>query len=841
MKRMYKMLLASSMAVGCLFSAASVNAVEGAEAEHAVLTADASPNLLLWYKFDETSGSTVVDSSGRGFDGTYVNTPAFGTGVNGGSFKMSGGASNSATAPYVKIPNGILKDSTNMTVSAFVKWNGGAINQWLYALGIDSNKYLFATPSTGSAMNAAITNVNSASSGQGYTAEQRFGAPAPLTANVWKHVAVVLNSDTQTAVLYIDGIEAGRNTNVTIKPSDLYKATNDYSGYIGKSFYPDPYFAGEVDEFRIYNTALSASDILSLSGNTAAILNVELAQQRTKALMNADARKITMVIQHGSDMTKLAPSFTLSEGATISPASGSVQDFTHPVTYTVTGKDNKVQQWTVEAKLYNNPALPGLYADPNVVVFDNKFYIYPTTDGFPGWSSSKFKVFSSDNLVDWTDHGVILDLPRDTTWAPGNAWAPAAAEKNGKYYFYFSGAQNIGVAVADSPTGPFADPLGKPLVAKGSFSGQMIDPAVFTDDDGQSYLYFGNGSGYVAKLNDDMISLNGPVKDITPSGFREGFFVFKREGKYYLMWSENDTRDENYRVAYAIGDSPMGPFTNKGIVLQKDLSLGIKGTGHHSVVQVPGKDEYYAVYHRFAIPHGDGMNREVAIDKIEFNADGSMKPIVPTLAGIAPVSVPGGPVNTSASLTGPDSVTNGQSFDVTYALSGAKSNVYAQDVTIAYDPHQLELVDAQSVDAGWSMLSVSQPAIPDGTVRIIAASILPGHQVNGELIKLTWRSKASSSGSATLALTNVTLGDDSSKEATAAGGSYSVQIGTASIPGDMNGDRKVTVGDLAIIASYYGRTSNDPNWSAIYKKADMNQDGAIDIVDLRAVASLILN
>ncbi|CAM5243702.1 Arabinoxylan arabinofuranohydrolase [Streptomyces alboniger] len=136
-----------------------------------------------------------------------------------------------------------------------------------------------------------------------------------------------------------------------------------------------------------------------------------------------------------------------------------------------------------------SPVLPGLNADPNIVRFGDTFYIYPTTDGFEGWSGTQFKAYSSTDLVHWKDHGVILDLGPDVSWADSRAWAPTIAEKDGKYSSSTSApTRTFGVAVSDSPTGPFKDALGKPLLKAGQYSGQMIDPAVFTDDDGQSYL-----------------------------------------------------------------------------------------------------------------------------------------------------------------------------------------------------------------------------------------------------------------------------------------------------------------------------------------------------------------
>ncbi|AVT37770.1 hypothetical protein C6W10_16350 [Plantactinospora sp. BB1] len=290
-------------------------------------------------------------------------------------------------------------------------------------------------------------------------------------------------------------------------------------------------------------------------------------------------------------------------------------------------------------KTTRGPVIPGLFADPHLTTFNGRYYLYPTTDGYAGWSGTYYKAFSSTDLVNWTDHGVILDHGPDVSWADDSAWAPAVAAGNGRYYLYFSGgaasgntAKQLGVAVADTPTGPFRDALGHPLVRAGQFpGGQAIDPMVFTDDDGVSYLYWGQGVARVVRLNADMVSYDpAQVRTITPPGYNEAPFVFKRNGTYYLMWSENDTRSEDYRVAYATGTSPFGPWTNRRVVLQKRLDAGIRGTGHHSVVRAPGTDTWYVAYHRFAVPAGNGTNRETTIDRMEFNADGTIRPIVPT-------------------------------------------------------------------------------------------------------------------------------------------------------------------------------------------------------------------
>ncbi|NEA64781.1 family 43 glycosylhydrolase [Streptomyces sp. SID12488] len=619
---------------------------------------DVPADLLLHYDFDETGGSIARDSSGHGYHGTYVRTPDFGTGVEGGSFKMSGGNSSSSS-PYVKIPNGVLKDTTSVTVSTYVKWKGGDNFQWLFGLGPDSNKYLFASPSNGGGkLFSAITKAT-------WSGEKQMIGGSKLTAGEWKHVTVTLNGATETAILYVDGAETARVNGVTIKPSDLYDPAKDYSGYIGKSMYsPDPYFGGEVDDFRIYNRALTPAEVLEISGNTTGIAAATHPALKVDAIITDKDSKIVLPLNPGSNVKALAPQFTLAHGATISPASGTLRDFTKPVTYEVTGSDGKKRTWTVSAVEMKSPVLPGLNADPNIVRFGDTFYIYPTTDGFEGWSGTQFKAYSSTDLVHWKDHGVILDLGPDISWADSRAWAPAMEEKNGKYYFYFCADANIGVAVSDSPTGPFKDALGKPLLKAGDHPGQMIDPAVFTDDDGQSYLYWGNGRAYVVPLNADMVSFDtSKITDITPSNYNEGSFVIKRNGTYYLMWSENDTRDENYQVAYATGSSPTGPWTKRGVILQKDLSLGIKGTGHHSVVHVPNTDDWYIVYHRFAIPGGDGMHRETTIDKMEFDADGLIKKVIPTLSSIDPVTI----VHAGADAKGQE----GSAIPLTGTISGA--------------------------------------------------------------------------------------------------------------------------------------------------------------------------
>lgn len=331
------------------------------------------------------------------------------------------------------------------------------------------------------------------------------------------------------------------------------------------------------------------------------------------------------------------------------PRHGTVIPITRKELKRLTDRWGKPEALRMETS--NNPILEGYHADPEVLYAKKtkKYYIYPTSDGFTGWGGYFFKVFSSDDLKEWNQENVILDLKKDVSWADRNAWAPCIIEKkegrNYKYYYYFSAAQKIGVAVADDPCGPFVD-AGKPIVAsrpEGVGGGQEIDPDVFKDPkSGKYYLYWGNGYLAGAELEKDMVNLKpNTTKVLTPDPtFREGVYVFYRKGKYYFLWSENDTREEDYRVRYGIARSPLGPIEipQNNLILKKDPSQGIYGTGHNSVLQLPGKkDEWYIVYHRFSRPNGikmggdAGFHREVCMDKMQFDEQGYIVPVKPTL------------------------------------------------------------------------------------------------------------------------------------------------------------------------------------------------------------------
>nr|WP_315154695.1 family 43 glycosylhydrolase [uncultured Flavobacterium sp.] len=435
-----------------------------------------------------------------------------------------------------------------------------------------------------------------------------------------------------------------------------FTKTNDFENFfvidnaVSMNFHPRhgtvmPITANELA--RLESKWGSAKDIMSSSDADAV--------KKTNIKTDGDAKHVHLPVKWGTNLASFKPDFTKFAGVSVEPKTA--QDFTKgAVKYTVTIEGQPKETWSVTASIANNPALNGFYADPDVMYSEktSKYYIYPTSDGFDGWSGTYFKTFSSPDLVNWTDEGIILDLEKDVPWGNRNAWAPCITEKKigntYKYYFYFTAAQKIGVAVADKPEGPFVD-SGKPLVDKlpaGVSGGQQIDPDVFTDPQtGKSYLYWGNGYMACAELNDDMISIKPEsIKVMTPDDtFREGTTVFFRNGKYYFLWSEEDTRSENYRVRYGISDSPIGKITipKNNLILAKNKEAGIFATGHNSILQIPGKDEWYIVYHRFNYPKGitmgdaAGFNREVCIDKMEFDKDGAILFVTPTHEGIKPL------------------------------------------------------------------------------------------------------------------------------------------------------------------------------------------------------------
>ncbi|WP_145134351.1 glycoside hydrolase family 43 protein [Paenibacillus sp. Y412MC10] len=298
-----------------------------------------------------------------------------------------------------------------------------------------------------------------------------------------------------------------------------------------------------------------------------------------------------------------------------------------------------------------NPIFSGWYADPEPRIFDGRYWVYPTYSAAYD-DQTFFDAFYSDDLVHWTKVERILEM-KDISWARRAMWAPSPIERNGRYYYYFAANDiqsneelgGIGVAVADRPEGPFRDALGKPLIDQFYHGAQPIDPHVFIDDDGQAYLYYGGWKHCnVVKLNEDMVSIapfsDGEVyKEITPENFVEGPCMIKREGKYYFMWAEGGWGGPDYSVGYAVSDSPLGPFVREAKILQQDPEVAT-GAGHHGVIQIPGEDEWYIVYHRRPLTETAANHREVCIDRMEFDPEGRIRPVKLTFEGVPPRILP---------------------------------------------------------------------------------------------------------------------------------------------------------------------------------------------------------
>lgn len=291
-----------------------------------------------------------------------------------------------------------------------------------------------------------------------------------------------------------------------------------------------------------------------------------------------------------------------------------------------------------------NPVFPGWYADPEGIVYNKEYWIFPTYSA-PYEDQIFFDAFSSKDLVTWKKHPRIIDTA-EVKWAKKAMWAPSVLQKDNQYYLFF-GANDvhkgeiggIGVAVADKPQGPYQDVLGKPLINEIVNGAQPIDQFVFKDKDGQYYMYYGGWQHCnVVKLSADFKSLvpfeDGTIyKEVTPENYVEGPFMFIRNNKYYFMWSEGGWGLPNYKVAYAIADSPFGPFKRIGTILEQDPAVAT-GAGHHSVIQVPNKDQYYIVYHRRPLGKTGANERETCIDVMTFDENGYINPVKMTFEGV---------------------------------------------------------------------------------------------------------------------------------------------------------------------------------------------------------------
>ncbi len=310
-----------------------------------------------------------------------------------------------------------------------------------------------------------------------------------------------------------------------------------------------------------------------------------------------------------------------------------------------------------------NPVIQTHYSpDPAPMIHNGRMYVYTGDDipGFDFYYMTRWRVHSTDDMVNWTDHGSPISL-ESFSWARDRAWASQCIERNGKFYWYICAqtTQNnmsIGVAVADKPEGPFKDALGKPLITTGSWSN--IDPTVYIDDDGQAYLYWGNGSLYYAKLNKDMISYTGNIVEVPQTlesfgGVRrprnnnappaaaqqgppnndvyiEGPWFYKRNGKYYQMFAGMTKGTEC--LSYSISDSATGPWKYQGKIMTDQPTNSF--TNHGGIIDYKGKS--YLFYHTGLLPGGGSYGRATSVEEFTYNADGTIPAIAMTKVGVKP-------------------------------------------------------------------------------------------------------------------------------------------------------------------------------------------------------------
>lgn len=292
----------------------------------------------------------------------------------------------------------------------------------------------------------------------------------------------------------------------------------------------------------------------------------------------------------------------------------------------------------------DNPIFTNLFtADPAPLVYKGKVYLYVGHDTasvdaktykMPDWL-----VYSSSDMVHWENHGPCLSV-KDFAWASYAANAAQCVERNGKFYWYISiihkenadskGGVAIGVAVSDTPTGPFKDAIGKALVTNDMTTDMKhgwddLDPSVFIDDDGQAYLFWGNGSCKWAKLKENMIELDGPIHVFKPRNFTEAPWIYKRKGIYYLVYAANFPET----IEYCTAESPEGPWNYRGLIQERSFNCS---TTHPGIIDFKGKSYYF--YHDGSLPTGSDYRRSVRIEYLNYNPDGSIQKVTQTKEGV---------------------------------------------------------------------------------------------------------------------------------------------------------------------------------------------------------------
>ncbi|MBN2536046.1 MAG: family 43 glycosylhydrolase [Spirochaetales bacterium] len=478
----------------------------------------------------------------------------------------------------------------------------------------------------------------------------------------------------------------------------------------------------------------------------------------------------------------------------------------------------------------DNPLVTSVYtADPSGFVANGRLYVICSHDKAGATDYNQlydYILLSSADLATWQNHGTVFDARYDTSWA-NLAYAPDMAVRNGKYYLYFpDGGDSIGVAVGNSPEGPFTDPIGRSLVNKSMPNCNVqwcFDPRIFVDDDGQVYLYFGGGgpgNARVIRLNSDMISVNGSAVTIDAPNFFEAAYMHKRNGIYYFSYSTDSSA--GMRIDYMTSSNPMSGFQHRGTVLDNPWD-NLGNNNHHSIVEYEG--QWYIFYHNRTLSNSV-YQRSVCLDYLYYNSDGTIQKVNATRQGVDPITntSPPTPEPTPDSTPSPTPVVNGN------IVVRARGTIGGEILEVHADG---------AIVGTWTMSTSYQDFYANGTGIIEVHFTNDDEQQNGMDIQVDYIVYNDSTYQAEDQEINTAVYIDGS-----CGGSYSEMLqcngyirfdtgGNNGTLGDVNNDGAIDIVDALLTAQYY--VGLDPS-NFDEGNADVNCDGSIDIVDALLVA-----
>ncbi|MDP4182212.1 MAG: family 43 glycosylhydrolase [Bacillota bacterium] len=505
----------------------------------------------------------------------------------------------------------------------------------------------------------------------------------------------------------------------------------------------------------------------------------------------------------------------------------------------------------------DNPIIQNIYTgDPAPMVYDGTFYVYSGHDedtlvnNF--YTMNDWRCYSSKDMANWTDHGSPLSYTT-FSWAQGDAWAGQCIQRNGKFYYYVpmtrkngGGAKVIGVAVADSPIGPFKDALGKPLIANNG--AQDIDPTVYIDDNGQAYLYWGNTNLYYVKLNQDMISYSGSIVQVSPkpTSFIEAPWLYKRGGLYYMVYAGMGSGSEN--IAYATSNSATGPWTYKSVIMP---TQGNSFTNHPGIVDYNGNS--YFVYHNGALPGGGGYHRSVCIEQFKYNSDGTIPQF-------------------NMTKTGPNQIGNLNPYNQTEAEticwgSGVESEKCSEGGMDVCNIENGDNIKVKGVNFGNGAISFDArvaSAASGGNIELrldsVTGTLIGTCAVSGTGGLQTWTTKSCkvtgatgihdlylkfTGGSGSLfnfnwwkfsssSVSTPTFTPTSTSTPTSTRTSTFTPTSTSVNSIDLNHDGVINMADVVLLASKFNTVIGNPGYVDIY---DINKDGAINMADVILIAA----